>query len=61
MLPTLLCKSFKRKGGLKDEVVILEAEDDDDLWLNNAESRHLSYFINLAERRVLELEGPILN
>ncbi|XTI82656.1 hypothetical protein V2W45_1464112 [Cenococcum geophilum] len=48
-------------GGLEDEVVILEAEDDDNSWLNNAESRHLSYSINLAERRALELEGPILN
>ncbi|OCK89503.1 uncharacterized protein K441DRAFT_667619 [Cenococcum geophilum 1.58] len=47
-------------GGLEDEVVILEAEDDDS-WLNNAESRHLSYSINPAERRALELEGPILN
>ena len=24
-------------GGLEDEVVILEVEDDDNLWLNNAE------------------------
>jgi len=24
-------------GGLEDEVVILEAGEDDDLWLNNAE------------------------
>ena len=24
-------------GGLEDEVVILEAEEDDDLWLNNTE------------------------
>jgi len=24
-------------GGLEDEVVILEAEEDDNLWLNNAE------------------------
>ena len=24
-------------GGLEDKVVILEAEDNDDLWLNNAE------------------------
>jgi hypothetical protein len=24
-------------GGLEDEVVILEAEEDDDLWLNNVE------------------------
>ena len=24
-------------GGLEDEVVILEAEEDDDSWLNNAE------------------------
>ena len=24
-------------GGLEDEVVILEAEEDNDLWLNNAE------------------------
>ncbi|XTI92444.1 hypothetical protein V2W45_1423653 [Cenococcum geophilum] len=58
-------------GGLEDKVVILEAEDDDNSWLDNAEvlhgtilddpqiikSRHLSYSINLAERRVLELEG----
>jgi hypothetical protein len=27
-------------GGLEDEVVILEAEDDNDSWLNNAEVLH---------------------
>ena len=27
-------------GGLEDEVVILEAEDDDDSWLDNAEVLH---------------------
>ncbi|XTI82941.1 hypothetical protein V2W45_1357117, partial [Cenococcum geophilum] len=57
-------------GGLEDKVVILEAKNND-LWLNNAEvlqgtilddpqiikSRHLSYSINLAERRALELGG----
>ncbi|XTI92066.1 hypothetical protein V2W45_1421073, partial [Cenococcum geophilum] len=48
-------------GGLKDEVVILEAEEDNDSWLNNAESRHLFYSINLVERRALKLKGPILN
>ncbi|XTI82202.1 hypothetical protein V2W45_1351795, partial [Cenococcum geophilum] len=53
-------------GELKDKVVILEVEDDDS-WLNNVEhltiikSRYLSYSINLVERRVLELKGPILN
>ncbi|XTI95849.1 hypothetical protein V2W45_1474747 [Cenococcum geophilum] len=48
-------------GGLEDEVVILEAGEDDNLWLNNAESRHLSYSINLVKRRALELKRPILN
>ncbi|XTI91087.1 hypothetical protein V2W45_1470940 [Cenococcum geophilum] len=48
-------------GGLEDKVVILKAGEDNNLWLNNAESRHLSYSINLAEQRVLELKGPILN
>jgi hypothetical protein len=27
-------------GGLEDEVVILEAEEDDNSWLNNAEVLH---------------------
>ncbi|XTI82074.1 hypothetical protein V2W45_1463672 [Cenococcum geophilum] len=57
--PSVLYNEVLR--GLKDKVVILEAGKDDNLWLNNAESRHLSYSINLAERRVLKLEGPILN
>ncbi|XTI92162.1 hypothetical protein V2W45_1471788 [Cenococcum geophilum] len=48
-------------GGLENKVVILEAGEDNNLWLNNAESRYFSYSINLAERRVLELKGPILN
>ncbi|XTI86895.1 hypothetical protein V2W45_1467548 [Cenococcum geophilum] len=49
-------------GGLEDEVVILKSgEDNDNSWLDNTESRHLSYSINLAERRVLELKGPIPN
>ncbi|XTI83774.1 hypothetical protein V2W45_1464996 [Cenococcum geophilum] len=53
-------------GGLEDKVVILKAGEDNNSWLNNAEShylksRYLSHSINPAERRVLELEGPILN
>ncbi|OCK89354.1 uncharacterized protein K441DRAFT_667768, partial [Cenococcum geophilum 1.58] len=48
-------------GGLEDKVVILEAGENDNSWLNNAESRHLSYSINLAERRALELKRPILD
>ncbi|XTI83057.1 hypothetical protein V2W45_1464421 [Cenococcum geophilum] len=50
-------------GGLEDEVVILEAEDDDS-WLNNAEVLYgtiLDDPYQNIKRRALELEGPILN
>ena len=46
-------------GGLEDEVVILEAEDDDDLWLNNAEVLH-STILDDPYQNISEKE-PIVN